>query len=312
MYFQHDLGPLTWGLIAVFIVAYGLYLLRVRRLGRRLHSASRGIFVKLFLRVPAFGALVLACLGPAIPQAQTGQILTHKNILMAVDVSHSMDADDVQPSRLQRARFELSQLTQALPQDRFGIIMFTSGAYLQCPLTTDRNVLGIFLQALSSNLLTQQGTALRPVVDLALEKFSQLPPEAARVLLIATDGEDFGPPAADLFRSLQRQGVSLVLLGVGTTQGAVISFPEKKDLPPVLTRLDRTRLMALAETFNAPYFEITAAKNEFPALTTYLGGLRGTEAGAAAGAAPVYAYFLGVALVLLAFDVLLTVRVIEL
>ena len=266
--------------------------------------------MKFFLRIPAFAALLLASLGPTLPQAESRRAPARKNILLAVDLSHSMNAGDVQPSRLQRAKFELGRLIQALPQDRFGLLIFTSGAYLQCPLTADRNVLGIFFQALSSRLLTSQGTALRPMFELALEKLRPAPaatPSPA-VLVVVTDGEDFGPAPTGAIRQLRRQGIQTVLLGVGTVAGAEIST----ESGPVLTRLDRPRLLALANDLDAPYFEITDAKNEFPALTIYLETLKSPVVSGGTGAASVYVYFLAAALLLLVADVLLTIRVITL
>ena len=123
--------------VAAFILFYGLYLVRMIRISRVLKSSLSAVFVKLALRTALFALLIVAYLGPSFGEAKREVQSVGKDIMICVDLSKSMDAFDIQPSRLEKIKFEMKKLVESFNSDRLGIIIFSSEAFMQCPLTYD-------------------------------------------------------------------------------------------------------------------------------------------------------------------------------
>ncbi len=142
--------------------------------------------------------------------------------MIAVDLSQSMNATDITPSRLQRVKFELLRLieTFSLRSDRTDYFFY--GCFLQCPFTYDQQTLRIFIEGLNSNQVAQEGTQLTPALQLALEKHLQTEQtdlsNQAKVIILVTDGEDFGEAMMAQARKIAQSDVQLFALGVGSEQ----------------------------------------------------------------------------------------------
>src|SRR5690606_19155699 len=158
-------------LAVVFILLYFIYLFRFWRINRKLKVKKSRIFIKLGLRTLCFGLFLVAMAGPSIGSAMKEIKPAGKDIFIAIDLSQSMNAKDVGPSRHQRVKFELQNLIKNFSSDRIGLIIFSSEAFIQCPLTFDQNVLQLHLDGLNTGLVPNQGTDIAAPLNLALKKF---------------------------------------------------------------------------------------------------------------------------------------------
>ncbi|OON70267.1 vWA domain-containing protein [Hymenobacter sp. CRA2] len=311
-------------LVAAFFFLYAGYALRTSRLARPLGQRGWRLGWKLGLRLLAFGLLLVALLGPAYGLTQRAVRTAGKDVWLLVDLSRSMDADDVAPSRLQKVRAELSELVQRFPADRIGLVVFSSEAYVHCPLTYDQNALLQLLNTLDTRLVPAGSTDLTQPLALALTRATATTerptggtPPRATALVLVSDGEDFGENLEGTVRDLVRSGMRLYTVGVGTAGGGRIprpgGFVRDAQGKPAVTRLQAAPLRRLAEATNGIYIEVTDRRNEFPLLLRALNRLEGQaqQVRSVTVADNRYTYPLAAALLLLGLDVLLTLTVIK-
>lgn len=304
----------------IFLLLYGLYILRIKRLAGQFGQKGHLVWVKVGLRSLYFLLLVLAILGPSFGAMKKEIRTVGKDIFIAVDVSASMDAPDVVPSRLERARFALADLIQQFNSDRIGLIIFSSEAYLHCPLTYDQDALLLFAQSLQTGLIPQSGTDFEPALLLALDKISTRQPDderRAKVVLLISDGENFSEQTNYSLRRLRQENVKLFALGVGTAQGERIpaagGFRKNRQGEEIITRLAAENLRELVREGNGQYFEINQIYNETDKLISAINSIEGEvrESKMVDITANKYFYPLLLALLLIVLDVLLTVQVIR-
>ncbi|WP_460621145.1 VWA domain-containing protein [Hymenobacter tenuis] len=300
--------------------------MRTRRLAAPLGQRGWRLGWKLGLRLLYFGLLGLAILGPAYGLTQRPVRTAGKDVWLLVDLSRSMDAPDVAPSRLQKVKAELANLTSRFQADRLGLIVFAGEAYVQCPLTYDQAALQLFLTTLQTSLVPAGGTDLVPPLELVLTRLQALTPAAApavptraTAVVLVTDGEDFGENLEPTVRVLARSGARVFTLGVGTTEGSRIpqtggrGYMRDPRGREAVSRLNPTPLRRLAEQTGGQYFELTDQRNEFPLLLNALNRLEGQaeQVRTVSVADNRYRYPLVIALVLMLLDVLITVKVIR-
>lgn len=177
------------------------------------------------LVVLALGALALALAGPRYGLQQREARQEGLDLVIALDLSNSMRAEDVAPSRLERAKFEIGRLLEGLAGSRVGLVIFAGEAFLQCPLTTDFGALRLFLEAAEPDLIPTQGTDFAEMLRAALQALE--PDEAegeprTRALLVVSDGEDHSEGFRSALASAREAGIALFAAGVGTPEGAPI------------------------------------------------------------------------------------------
>lgn len=192
------------------------------------------------------------------------------DILIAVDVSKSMLAGDVSPNRLERAKRKVEDLLNLLEGDRVGLIAFSGKAFVMTPLTLDYGAIRLFLDALSPELITAQGTNVGEAIKLALKALKQSAPEN-RSLVLMTDGEDLSGDALEATKKASDQGLRLYALGIGTEAGAPIpaeggGFKKDASGEIVLTRLDESTLEKMASTTGGLYVRSVADDRDLHAL----------------------------------------------
>lgn len=216
--------------------------------------------LKASLLAVALALMVLAAAGPrsgaGFEEAKTSGV----DVLVAIDVSRSMEAEDVKPSRLVQAKREVLDLLKRMQGDRVGIIAFAGISFVQCPLTADYDTLRLFLDSLEPGVIPSQGTSMASAMNLAAVAFAKgsAAYSAGKALLVITDGEDqeSGPVAAA--RKLREQDVLIYVMGIGTPEGAPIPLPEggfKKDGSGqmVLSRLEEGKLMDITREGGGVY-----------------------------------------------------------
>jgi Ca-activated chloride channel family protein len=319
--------PLSWLELAcagMFLILYVGYAIRTSRLAAPLGQRGWHIGWKLLLRTVYFGLFLVALLGPAYGVTQQPVRTAGKDVWLLVDLSRSMDATDVIPSRLQKAKAELTQLISRFQADRIGLLVFAADAYVQCPLTYDQSALHLFISTLQTSLVPVGSTDLVPPLELALtrlEATKRTLGAAARstAVVVITDGEDFGENLEPTLRLLARSGVRLFTVGVGTLEGARVprltsgGYVRDNKGREAVTRLMPTTLRRLAQQTGGQYFELTDRRNEFPLLVNALNRLEGQaeQVRTVAVADNRYRFPLLLALILLALDIVITVRVIK-
>jgi len=212
----------------------------------------------------AFAFLVLALADP-----QTGSKMEKVerrgiDVMIALDVSNSMLAEDIRPSRLERAKQAISKLIDRLDGDRIGIIVFAGKAYNQLPITTDYGAAKMFLSAINTNIVPVQGTAIADAVEMATGSFGQSTHNKA--IIVISDGEDHQGDVLEKTEAAAKKGIVVYAVGIGTTEGGPIpvyngdirtGYKKDRDGTTIITRLDDSLLQRIASIGKGMYVRIT-------------------------------------------------------
>ena len=189
------------------------------------------------------------------------------DIVFAVDVSKSMDAEDIAPSRLEKAKRLVSKIIDNLGTDRIGIIAYAGEAYPLLPITTDYAAGKIFLQNMNTNLVSSQGTAIDDAINLATTYFDD--DDTNKILVIISDGEDHSEKAVVAAKEAAKKGIIVFSIGVGTRKGSVIpikkngnlyGYKKDKNGQTVITRLNDKILREIATATKGKYIDGTDTK----------------------------------------------------
>jgi Ca-activated chloride channel family protein len=307
-------------IIFIFLAGYALYLGRILKISRTLQTPFGSVFIKLVMRTLFMGLLMVALLGPTFGDSKREIKSVGKDIMICVDLSKSMDAFDVPPTRLEKIKFEMKKLAAAFSSDRIGIIIFSSEAFMQCPLTYDQNAINLFIETMNTGLVPSSGTDFGPPLKMALAKLedSEGPStqQKSKVIILISDGEDFGEETNQVAEEIEDKGYKLFTLGVGTEQGSQIvagkGYKTDKEGNTVITRLNPSSLKSLASKTNGEYFEINQSRNDLNRLISTINKIEGQmrDARLIDASANRYYYFLLGALVLIVLDILISVKTI--
>lgn len=209
--------------------------------------------------------LAIVCIVGALARPQFGSKLKEVDkegieIMLAVDVSNSMLAQDFEPSRLERTKYAIDQLMQGLREDRIGLVVFAGDAYMQLPITSDYRTARSFARNISPSMVSLQGTAIGRAIDLAVSGFSA-GSEGSRVVILISDGENHEDDAMAAARAAAEKGVRIYVIGIGTPEGSPIMIggdyirDENGDM--VVSRLDETALEEIALSTGGAYIRAT-------------------------------------------------------
>ena len=251
-----------------------------RRQYAKLALATAGLFfLFLALTAPRFGTKL------AIAQRRG------VDVMVLLDVSRSMRAQDVVPSRMQRAKYQIGQLLDGLHGDRVALIVFAGQAFVQCPLTLDYAAVHMFMDIVDTDTIPVQGTALGDALDLAITSFEE-EDKQHRVVVLFTDGEDhLGDPQAVAERAAE-SGVRVFAVGVGTPEGELIpgdaaagdkvvaAYHKDSRGQYVKTRLDEETLKRVALTTEGDYFRSSLGSGEIDAIAEYIAQMDQRQFGA--------------------------------
>jgi len=312
-----------WGMTQIiaavaFIVLYGIFIVKIVRISRTLNTPYYTIFFKLAVRTVFFALLIIAFLGPSFGDAKKEIKSVGKDIMICVDLSKSMDAFDIQPTRLEKVKYEMKRIVEAFNSDRVGVIIFSSEAFMQCPLTYDQNALNLFIETMNSSLVPSNGTDFGPALHMALDKLTnQDAPsmqQKSKVIILISDGEDFGEETSQVEQEIEDKGIKLFTLGVGTEKGGQIltarGYKTDAQGNTVVSKLNSSALKTLASKTNGQYFEINESRNDVSRLINTIGKIEGElrDARFVDVSANRYYFFLLAALILLVLDLLIDVK----
>ncbi|MFW7379174.1 MAG: VWA domain-containing protein [Oligoflexus sp.] len=205
------------------------------------------------------------------------------DLMVAIDVSRSMKAQDLQPDRLSRARREIIDLLRVLKGDRIGLIPFAGVAFVQCPPTIDYDAVDLFLQHLSPDLIPVAGTAIGDAIRLATSSLTAAGTDSGKVLILITDGEDHESDPLNAAREAAKAGIAIYTIGIGALEGAPVpgehgEFVRDESGQIVMSRLDDSLLRQIAELTGGEH--IRASDQNIGLEDLYLSQIRsGMEAG---------------------------------
>lgn len=233
--------------------------------------------LKFGLRLAGVALLAGALVGPYGSRTELPARRAEREVLYLLDVSASMNVQDLGLSRLDKAREELRRLINALRGDNQGLIVFAETPYMQCPLTRDTETLLALLDLVKTEQFAQTGTQFRPALALALDRFIHgTSRQAARAVVLISDGEDFGDSYASLVERLRQADIALIAVGVGTTAGGAVPEPgglqemrlkRRPDGEAVLSQLQDAPLQSLSDAFGTPYVRLASQEaSMIPAL----------------------------------------------
>lgn len=190
-------------------------------------------------------------------------------VIIALDISNSMLAEDVQPSRLQKAKRLVSQLVDKMENDKVGMIVFAGDAFTQLPITSDYISAKMFLETIDPSLISKQGTALGAAINLSTRSFTPMEGVGRTVILI-TDGENHEDGALEAAKAAVEKGIQINVLGVGMPEGAPIPIPGSNDYRRdregnvVVTKLNEQMCQEIAQVGQGIYMRVdnsNAAQN---------------------------------------------------
>ncbi len=236
-------------------------------------------------------AILFAILALARPQIGTRMEEVKRegvDIIVAIDVSASMLAEDMPPSRLEKAKHEVESFINRLQGDRVGLIAFSGIAFVQCPLTLDYGAAKLFLDILEPGLIPTPGTNIGQAIAKALEAFVQKE-RKHKVLVIITDGEDHEGDVMKYAEEAERQGVVIYTVGIGSPKGDPIpmatdyginaGFKKDREGQVVITKLDEVTLEKIALQTNGKYFRATSGEEELRKIYDEIGKMDKKELG---------------------------------
>jgi len=281
-------------------------------------ASTRKPVVKFVLLMIAYAFVVMGAAGPKIGIKLKENKSTGSEIIIALDVSNSMLAEDIQPNRLERAKQALSRLIDRLSDNKIGLIVFAGEAYIQLPITADYVSAKMFLSTISTESVPVQGTAIAAAINLAVNSFSPVS-EAGKAIIVITDGENHEEDPVQAAAEAARQGINVHAVGVGSTQGVPIpvrtrsgqrDFMRDRDGSVVMTRLDETTLQEMVVAGNGIYVRATTANMGLNTVLEEIDKLdkAGFEARVYADFAEMFQWFFGIALTFLLIEQLISNR----
>lgn len=236
-------------------------------------------------------------------------------MVIALDVSNSMLATDITPTRLERAKQAINGLVNKMQDDKIGLIIFAGDAYTQLPLTADYVSAKMFLANISPDFVTKQGTAIGKAIDLASKSFTQTE-ESAKVIVVISDGENHEGDAVNAAKLAAEKGIKIYTIGMGSTQGSLIpkkngsGFITDKNGNPVTTRMNPEMLNQIATAGNGKYFTASSNNVRLGDLYSELRKLEKAEIETQIYSEydDQYAYFIALAILLLIIELLIMER----
>lgn len=217
-------------------------------------------WVKFLLLITALSSLILTLARP-----QFGSKISHEKrngieAIIALDISNSMLAQDVQPSRLDKSKLMIENLINSFINDKIGLVVFAGEAYVQLPITSDYVSAKMFLSDITPNLISAQGTDIARAIRVSLSSFTQQKGVGKAIILI-TDGEDNEGGALEAVKEAKEKGVNVFILGVGDSKGAPIPLGNGEYLKDnhgqtVMTALNENMCKEIAQAGSGTYIHI--------------------------------------------------------
>ncbi len=315
-------------LIPVFLAAY--FLIR-RRLdssfkafaNEKLHRVLSPMYsrnkplTKFIIVLTAMSLLIVSLARPQIGSKVEEAKQIGIDVMIVLDVSLSMQADDIKPDRLEKAKHEVGRLIERLQGDRLGLVIFSGNAYVQFPLTSDYAAANLLLNAVDVTSVPQQGTSIASAIQMATNSFRS-DDQIKKAMIIISDGEDHEGDIDKVVDEAVSKGISIYTIGMGTEAGSPIPLttPDGKSAGfktdnqgnVVITKMDETILKDIASKGNGKFYVGTSGEGEIDQIFNELSNYEQTEYGTKriTDYEDRYYYFLIPALLLLIMEFFIT------
>ncbi len=324
--FQHPYYLYALLLIPVMALLFAWVLMQKKKIILQLGDApivkqlfpdysSDKYWLKFIVVTLSFAFIVLGIANPQVGNKIEKVKRRGVDVIVALDVSRSMNAEDVQPSRLARAKQTISELIDQLENDRIGLVVFAGRSYLQMPVTTDYAAAKMYLSAINTDLIANQGTDIASAIDVANQAFPSKE-KKYKALIIITDGEDHEENAVLAAKEANDNGVIINTVGIGMPEGAPIpvysngtNLGYKKDNNggTVISKLNESVLKAIAQAGKGNYYHLGNTQDEVKAVATSINKMeqRTIDDHQFTDYESYFQYFLLIGLVLLVIEFLL-------
>lgn len=277
-------------------------------------------FTKLRLKFILFCiSLIFIIIGLANPQIGSKMEEVKRegvDLMIAIDLSNSMLAEDLQPNRLMRAKQSISRLIDRLDGDRIGLVVFAGDAYVQLPITTDYSAAKLFLSTINTNIIPTQGTAIGKAIELSIKSFD-VSNDQNKAIIIITDGENHEDDAIEKAKEAEDLGIFVHTIGMGSAEGgpipiknrygSITSYQKDNSGNAVITKLNEDMLKEIAASGGGSYIRANSTQSSLDALFKEINKMEKKEIGSKVFTdyKDRFQWFLGIAIVLLFIDSLL-------
>lgn len=274
--------------------------------------------LKIWLWSIAYVLLIIGLANPQIGSKMQEVKREGVDIMIALDLSNSMLAEDLSPNRLERSKRAIHQFIDNLKSDRVGIIVFGGQAYVQLPITTDYAAAKLFLSTISTDVIPTQGTAIGSAIDLAIESFD-MESTTNKTIVVISDGENHEDDAIESANYAAELGINVHTIGVGSPQGAPIpiykgkqqaGFRKDKEGNTVMTKLNEQMLQEVAMAGNGIYVHASNSQGGLELVMEEIDNMEKVEIGTKVFTdyEDRFQYFIGTALLLLILEQIISNR----
>ena len=285
-------------------------------------SNSRPIF-KFVLLMFAFVFLLIGIANPQIGSKLEEVKREGVDLIIALDLSNSMLAEDIQPSRLEKSKQAISKLVDRLQGDRIGLVVFGGQAYVQLPITTDYAAAKLFLSSVGTDIMPTQGTAIGDAIDLSVRSFGKTEEEEEdaknKAIVVITDGENHEDDAMEAAKQATEKGITVHTIGMGLPQGGPIpvysrgvkrGYRKDGQGNTIITKLNETMLQQIAAAGNGTYIRANNVQTGLGLLFAELNKMEKVKFGSKifSDYEDRFQYFLGLAVVFLLLELFIAER----
>ena len=324
-------NPINLYLLLAVPVAISVWLYRrqrtnrlIRRLGQQSlvsqltpdRSGYRPV-IKHLLIILSYSFIVIASARPQYGSRLEEVRKEGVEVIIALDVSNSMLATDIRPTRLERSKQAIERMVEVLENDRIGLIVFAGDAYTQLPLTADYTSAKMFLSSISPDIVPKQGTAIEAAINLGIRSFSPQN-KGSRAMILITDGENHEANPLSAAESARDAEVTIYTVGIGSPEGGPIplnrggttEFLKDRDGNTVITRLDEKILREIASATGGKYIRATATGLGLNEIYADIGRMKKGDTGGKVFTEynDQFQYFAGAGLLLLLIELLIMER----
>lgn len=278
------------------------------------HFSLKKSFTKMVLLITGLVFLFLAFLQPQWGKKDEKVVQEGRDVLVLLDISRSMLAQDFKPNRLEFAKLKIKHLLSQLDADRVGLVLFSGTAFLQCPLTQDYGAFSMFLDQVDVETISSGTTAIDTALSTAVDVYSLSPERKSRLVILVTDGEDFSLDLAGIEKKAEELKLTVFALGVGTLAGAPIPILDQQGNQtgherdekgsPYLSKLNESLLKKVCSQMHGTYF---AARYDDGDIDALVGKVKGFDKEKISDRQVTkyeerYPWFLGIAFILLLLE----------
>ena len=275
--------------------------------------------VKFILFAIAIGSLIIGITNPQIGSKMEEVKREGVDLMIAIDLSNSMLAEDLQPNRLMRAKQSISKLIDRLDGDRIGLIVFAGDAYVQLPITTDYSAAKLFLSTINTSIVPTQGTAIGKAIELSIKSFD-LENDQNKAIIVITDGENHEDDAIEKAKEAQELGIFVHTIGMGSAEGgpipiknrygSITSYQKDREGNTIITNLNEGMLKQIAQSGGGSYIRANSTQSGLNALFKEINKMEKKEIGSKVFTdyKDRFQWFIGLAIILLIIETLMKGR----